>query len=278
MKKLIILLLTLTLILGIFASCQKRYLTVDDETISSPSEDTSTENTAGYITESNETNQTENTETDDRLTDITTVHDTNNYTYDIEKSGEKYYISFNEQGGDLRGPGNTISPIQFSSLDTLKYDIPNGNIDANTWRILWNDYITAMKMPLYDIEHIWQPKVPEGWTVQEKFNWGIEYYGFYLNSEDESNVLCLYVYTEERYNENFLPTAEECLNEIGTPNSPARKIQHEDITVYFYSTRGGDNYEILFSNGEYFGRIYGDLSADLTDEEILGFGLEEYLG
>lgn len=58
MKKLILLLLTLTLILGTFASCNsKRYLPVDDETSSSPSEDTTSETndieniTTKFITE-----------------------------------------------------------------------------------------------------------------------------------------------------------------------------------------------------------------------------------
>ena len=51
MKRLLLMLLTLTLILGIFSSCGKRYLTVDDESSSSPSEDTTKEtNDTGAVT------------------------------------------------------------------------------------------------------------------------------------------------------------------------------------------------------------------------------------
>ena len=75
MKRTILLLLTLSLILGVFSSCgHKTVEPIDDQTSSSPSEDTSAESTENVIddsTESNETNQSENTETDDRLTEIT---------------------------------------------------------------------------------------------------------------------------------------------------------------------------------------------------------------
>ena len=76
MKRTILLLLTLSLILGVFSSCgHKTVDPIDDQTSSSPSEDTSAESTKNVIddsTESNETNQSENTETDYRLTEITT--------------------------------------------------------------------------------------------------------------------------------------------------------------------------------------------------------------
>ena len=50
MKKLILLLLTLTLILGVFSSCApKRYLSIDDETSSSPSKNISEETTEDTI-------------------------------------------------------------------------------------------------------------------------------------------------------------------------------------------------------------------------------------
>ena len=68
MQKLIILLLTLTLILGVFASCNsKRYLPIDDESSSSPSEDTAN----AKATESNEISQAENTGAEDKLSEIT---------------------------------------------------------------------------------------------------------------------------------------------------------------------------------------------------------------
>ena len=60
MKKFLILLLTLTLILGVFVSCNSN-LPIDDET---------SEVTKQETTESSQTNQTENAETNDVLTDI----------------------------------------------------------------------------------------------------------------------------------------------------------------------------------------------------------------
>ena len=120
MKKVIILILTLSLILGVFSSCgHKTVDQIDDQTSSSPSKDTSAESTENVIddsTESNETNQSENTETDDRLTEITEetsfVFVPEDYGYTIEKIGDDYYIKFlavPEDRGEIMG-------VHFSSL------------------------------------------------------------------------------------------------------------------------------------------------------------------
>ena len=98
MKKTIILLLTLSLILGVFSSCgHKTVDPIDNQTSSSPSEDTSAESTKNVIddsTESNEVNQSENTETDDRLTEIT--EETVKPSESIQKKGIFYFSSFDE--------------------------------------------------------------------------------------------------------------------------------------------------------------------------------------
>ena len=71
MKRSILLLLTLSLILGVFSSCSHKTVDpIDDQTSSSPSEDTSAESLVNDATESNQTNKSEHTDTDGRLTDI----------------------------------------------------------------------------------------------------------------------------------------------------------------------------------------------------------------
>ena len=92
MKRTILLLLILSLILGTFSSCgHKTVDPIDDQTSSSPSEDTSAESITEELID---TNQSENTETDDRLneiTDETTKPSSNKFAYGIY-----YFRSFNE--------------------------------------------------------------------------------------------------------------------------------------------------------------------------------------
>ncbi|MBR6680058.1 MAG: hypothetical protein IKL59_02235 [Clostridia bacterium] len=164
MKKLIILLLALTLILGVFASCNKRYLQIDEETSSSSSEtitaistntveetskETTEETTLDSTEESVETakyketiNITETMET--IKTDNGVVGDIDigyrpliEYDYTIQKVGDQYYMVLNDYTPSGEVPyGSTgysyiSSPLTYSgmsALDMLKYGIPNGQM------------------------------------------------------------------------------------------------------------------------------------------------------
>ena len=112
MKKLIILLLALTLILGVFVSCNKRYLYIDDETSSSPIEsiyETSNEETSNEKTsestseETNEPTKTSDTAvtvdtiesidgTEGGTTEIPEIEYPSEYNYTVVKRGDQYYF------------------------------------------------------------------------------------------------------------------------------------------------------------------------------------------
>ena len=87
MKKFLILLLTLTLILGVFVSCNSN-LPIDDET---------SEVTKQETTESSQTNQTENIETSDTLTETDETSESEGIeyveSYDfVEIDGQHYMV------------------------------------------------------------------------------------------------------------------------------------------------------------------------------------------
>ena len=69
MKKTILLLLILTLIIGVFTSCQKKHFNIDDEISSSPIEDTNAD-TVGNTSESNEGSSATEKNNEDRLGEI----------------------------------------------------------------------------------------------------------------------------------------------------------------------------------------------------------------
>ena len=157
MKKLIILFLTLTLILGIFSSCgYKTVDIIDDETSSSPSEDTTvasdetteeaeadidTESaeesieTTSYTETVNTTETMESIETDNGGEEDTDKGSPIEYTYTVEKVGDQYYMVLNDytpgwyppgmisfDGYSSLAQGSTYSDL--NALDMLKYGIP----------------------------------------------------------------------------------------------------------------------------------------------------------
>ena len=141
MKKLILLLLTLTLILGISASCQKRYLPTDDETSSSPSEDMSTD---GQNTESTLKNDTSDTVFESTLTE--TMEDISGettggnkypseYNYTLKKVGDQWYMAFDSYVSD---PSYQLSYLYFEtdSMETIKQAIFNNELDKSQKRII----------------------------------------------------------------------------------------------------------------------------------------------
>ena len=296
MKKLIILLLTLTLILGVFASCQKRYLTIDDETSSSPSEDTSTESTTGYITESNETTQTENTETDDRSTEITDPidSDANKYTYTVEKIDGKYYMVFDNYWAGSGNPFIGYSVVYVNSLYDLKYEIPQGNL-GEAKSLFIRKYVhehNYTQVPIYDIEHIWQPTLPDSFPAVHPDMIALRpgsysFQAWYVEHPEwlgiSSPAYTIEVLSKESYESSYESTDQRLIS-----NGWSKKeLQDGDKMLTVYSFSGESDHEegvilhaytIYATNGQYYGTIHTALDHELTDEELLEFGFEEYLG
>ena len=205
MQKTILLLLTLTLILGVFSSCgYKTTNFTDTETSSSPSEDTTvvsdetTEETeAEIVTESSEesigttshtetvntTETMESIETDNGGEDETDKGSPIEYTYTVEKVGDQYYMVLNDYTPGWYPPGmisfdgySSLAQVStysdLSALDMLKYGIPECQLGIRN-----NSYIgyilhiaskeDGIGLKLYDVDHIWKPKtLPYGWTLE----------------------------------------------------------------------------------------------------------------
>ena len=280
MKRTILLLLTLSLILGVLSSCgHKTVDPIDDQTSSSPSEDTSAANTTE---ETNETNQSENTDTDDRLTEITTetenVYPTE-YNYTVEKRGDKYYMVFDSY--DIDPPGITYFGDTgiLTTLYKLKNEIPNGILNDSDKRFLLHyfvsDTVRTDGFKLYDIEHIWKPIVPAGWVLQEDVSWHQNAYWFMATLGDTD--------TDEFLEATITVCSKEAYDSFCASIDPqsAQSLQNGDV-VYTVSERASSDgfygYRIACSNGEFFSYIQVVGYRKLTNDEILAFGVEEYLG
>ena len=294
MKRTILLLLTLSLILGAFSSCgHKTVDPIDDQTSSSPSEDTSAESTENVIddsTELNEVNQSENTETDDRLTEITTAYDyLDDYTYRVEKIDGKYYMIWNDYYHSLITDEPAMYPIKYSSFEALKNDLLARTLDPGhvkrilKYRVRKDNYT---RLPITDLDHFVKPILPDGWECLSEFEWYVDYYKFTAIIGDYKAYIS--ILTEEQYNNtlnNVSPFGSEgidsVLNEYKEDLLPQRKVQQGSKTVYLLRRDLNERLDacIFFTNGDYWGFIQGNYPfQDLTDEQLLSFGFEEYLG
>ena len=288
MKRTILLLLTLSLILGVFSSCgHKTVDPIDDQTSSAPSEDTSAESTENVIddsTESNETNQSENTETDDRLTEIpeetSFVFVPEDYGYTIEKIGDDYYIKFLAKPKD-RGE---IMGVYFSSLQQfyrvlhLQEPIP--------YAPLYNIYAEFEKddigYKIFDIDNIYYPVLPDGMTFYYP-NLPVDWNQYtYLFSISYDNVLQGYgsgdgivrmlpIYNDyvERYNSERYSNATVLTSE----NKEAR------VTVEYFEDEYTSYYEyrVLLKSGNVYAEIQLATHELFEDNSIfLEFDFEKY--
>ena len=148
MKKLIMLLLTLTLILGVFASCNKRYLYIEDETSSSPSEDASEESTTDITETTSETNYIERITTkvitEDTIPDIDSKE-----TTAITDEETRYYSGWI--------PGQDL-PFNYSSYNELVNSLDNEKsriiLEKEKWGVRFSKFIDALSerksVPLFN--------------------------------------------------------------------------------------------------------------------------------
>ena len=299
MKKTILLLLTLTLILGVFSSCgYKAVNPLDNETSSSPSEDITTagEDTTGDedIDIDVETTSEENeivTATTTAITQDTlnitsdtqgvaeipppdTQH-SDDYVYYVVKRGDNYYMVFNSY--DISRPNSNFYPAPLTvSLEELKNTIPNGMLDDSTKKHLLtysvNDNVRANGILIYDIDHIWKPTVPIGWDLQENATWNLSFYTFTATFGDLESEEVIEAKITVRLKESYDDFCDKLIPEY------TQVIQNGD-TVYTVEKRpynGTYSYRIACSNGEFFSDVQIMGYRELTDEELFSFALREY--
>ena len=285
MKKLIILLLTLTLILGVFASCQKRYLTIDDETSSSPSEDTSTESTTGYITESNETNQTENTETNDRLTDITLetqpIEYPETYNYTIKKVDGKWYMDFDS----YLTPGiyhhiDMATQLATTSFTQLYNDIINNVYSQRALlEIIDNWRITEHGIPIINFDELYVPTIPGTMVFDEYILWEQETYSTSIHDISDEEITALLDSISKTEFENIKAQALRS-DDSGTITDGRRILTESDKTIIVeyktYSDRTGSFYMYVHQGNGYFRYSFRNFLEFPSDDFLLQFGAQKF--
>ncbi|MBR6680843.1 MAG: hypothetical protein IKL59_06245 [Clostridia bacterium] len=311
MKKIIILLLALTLVLGVFVSCNKRYLYIDDETSSSPiesiyettSEETSNEKTSESTSEeTNEPPKTSDTAvtvdtiesidgTEGGTTEIPEVEDPSEYNYTVEKIDGEYYLVFNDYF-KVESIDQVYSPFIVPSLDFLKHIVPSGNMDRGSKNCVMgyiNDNDPDHKVKIYDVEHVWQPIFPDSLpaTQSTQIEWHMTSYVFNGWLEDRPAWLesmpsyMASVYLEKTYKKAYESDQEKLISQ-----GYSKKEFYDgdkELVAFCFSIEDPEEagayryyYSIYITNGQYYGIIDINLAYELTDDELLEFGFEEY--
>ena len=282
MKKTIILILTLSLTLGVFSSCgHKTVDPIDDQTSSSPSEDTSAESLVNDATESNQANKSEHTDTDGRLPNIdgnsndTDVEYLN--SYEIKNMGNAYYIDFNSYNIDPNDSFYVHSFLNFSSPRDFSESLINHKLSYDDMvYISMNFYRTENGIPIFDPYNFCVPLMPEKWSLTAKnclhISDGMNFLFYIIREDDESTLSgSVRVLNKNLFEEIF--NAETADFEI---------ISNDKKQVYMYSTLNSNGtYAItmhVIENDLYYIYKIGGLDEIPSDEYLLSFGLQKYEG
>ena len=291
MKKLIILLLALTLIIGAFISCQKKYFYIDAET--------STENMSAATSEkiSDETNASvETTENIITLDTIETIDGTDaggtsegldttqyptEYNYTLTKINNQWYMVWNDYwDNESENSALHYEKIKISSMDALKNAVPQGDLGDGK-AIFFMKYVNAdnyTQVPFYDVEHIWQPSFPDKWSFETEvylYNGYYEFMGIGESRNGETEIVSVAVLRKDDYNVilNNLQTSEDYSNLQNEKRIVNYEYSYEEISDSAYHI-----YDMLIEQSNCYARIYIQTFEELTDDQILAFGFEEYLG
>ena len=286
MKKLIILLLTLILILGVLASCNsKRYLTIDDETSASPSENITTEDNQGGITTDG---LTEDTLPD--FEDETTKPGEVKYvtSYEVKKVGDQWYMIFDSY---IANPADqTYFPprIGFESLRSLKSDILNHRLTLASMNTIVSSFTRDnIGVPIFDLDNIYASTASGDRIIDDNTSWSSrnfwtdgEYYqnAFYKDLDDDNGIIYpleddieLTIIFQLMSKENF----ENEYNRYAQTHS-TRTIQNENKIIKLFVYESNLIY-MLIKEGEYYYSYIIDGFDELPDDEtLLSYGIEKY--
>ena len=270
MKKLIILLLTLTLILGIFSSCGKRYLTVDDETSSSPSEDTPAESTMGDAIESNVISQTENTE------DLVETPESKEVEYaeyyDFAEIDGQHYMVFNSY--NIRpGPPADVNylPPTFDSVEEFLNEWTNQTFASNVVSYIVRFFSrTENGIPIFDPNNFYVPSMPESWVLGYSDAEALTFLDgqciAFVGACEEIGFLTVKVLGKELF-ENEFKSKEEDLELISSDQKEVY-MQHE--------TDSHHKYTMYVTEGDLYYIYVIRVREPLSHEQLLSFGLKKY--
>ncbi|MBR6680236.1 MAG: hypothetical protein IKL59_03140 [Clostridia bacterium] len=293
MKKLIILLLVLTLVLGVFASCNKRYLQIDDETSSSSSEsiyETSSEETSTTVTsvehtsestfeETNETPKTfdtvvtvetiesiDGTEAGGTTEPINNTVYPNEYNYTLEKIGDQWYMIFDTYVDNPKYPLSYVY-FEIDSMETIKQMIFNNELDQEQKRSI----VTVCKrdeigIPLPDILN---PILPSNLRIYQAFLEGGRFLVSFIDKNSPNTGIdgAMYDLDEAGFIEKYNAAAAENIyvSEDGAKTIVLQQIKNQYIDRDYLYVKIGDNYALFVLDG----------TPDHLDRDlIMSFGFE----
>ena len=193
------------------------------------------------------------------------------YNYTIKKINGGYYMDFDEYDS-YPFTFSGYHYISLPSLSVLKYDVPNGTLSNSVkQRIVWEqcfgDPPYEYGCSIYDIEHVWQPAFPDGWTVDDTdglVHWYLYEYWFYLTGPNGEKAELHVVHQGQRYNLETFTT----IFDSGTRKVLMREA-HSSISNKY-------SYDLFVVDDLYRIDISIQNTRELTNEELLAFGVSEY--
>ena len=285
MKKTILLLLTLTLILGVFASCNKRYLYIDDETedisvSDEPAETTSEVNESTSPTTTDISQDTLNITSDTLEEWAETQSPSYVESYTIEKIDGQYYMVFNSYEVDPtynagwifeRFAPNFNSTKEYLqtlvnktfTLDDLVYMVRNFSKNENG-------------IPIFDPTDFYIPLFPEEWkkstnidTPPVTFMDGQKIY--FCAEKGDNGFMYAELMTQATFERSLnsetgeLELIQNAQREIRVKTEPFSNGHRTEYTVYVTEDNHYCKYSITVSNEEL-----------LTQDDLLSLGFVKY--
>jgi len=295
MKKLLILLLCLSLTAASFIGCDSDGKKLKDKEFSSSdtsAETTNEETTTEFIeSESKITiaSVDENTtDTESEETEKETFKLPDDAPYSIKKIGNQSYLIFDYDESLKDKPVYDVidMPLEYSSLDELRKIVTSGKLDVeqleeflvkqfprdeNGFKII--DFNEDLYYPAY---------LPDGWTIRGNLGtpndvtWYGSSYAFTLRYNEEWSMSTVEIYTKESY-------AEYC--EKCGPSENARTIQKDGkkiiVDVKHFTTAYSTTYyslELFMEENDTYSVWYlDDLDEIPGDDYLLSFGLDKYV-
>ena len=284
MKKTILLLLALTLILGAFSSCGYKTTNMfDDQTSSSPSEDTTvaSEETTEETDEETDTeslNETvKTTVVTETVETLDTIDGTDNggttevigntppkeYNYTLEKVGDQWYMVFDDY---VDYPHYPLAYLFFEtdSMETIKQMIFNKELDSEQKRIILE--IGDRDEIGISIPKILDPVLPSDMAVYQAF-WYADHFVVSFISEDYKIDGYMDFLDEAQFTEQYNAAAAENIyvSEDGAKTIVLQQIKNQYIDRDYLYVKIGDNYALFVLDG----------TPDHLDRDlIMSFGFE----
>lgn len=300
MRKTTLSLLIIILVVSAVASCNKRYLQIDNEMSSSPSEHISVnidgvKETDDEIADtSREINEIVSITITDIFEDTLNItSDTQNvvdtppqdfsqiseYYYTLTKIDNQWYMVWNDYwDGEFEDSTLHYEKVTISSVDALKNAVPHGDLGEDK-SIFFMKYVNAdnyTQVPIYNVESIWRPVFSDKWLFKPEvylYNGYYEFVGFGEKRGEEAETISAIVLREDDY--DFM------LNGLSLPDEYL-KLQNQTKTVnykyeYFYedyTNLAYHIYDMFIEQGDCYVRINVQTFVPLTDEQILAFNFE----